>query len=187
MNNALETVFKRAFERFTGFLSVIQSDHAYIHQGIGFMYNGTTSSLSASSSTSIEFTTPTNKYIHYRPTMMTSSANYLTASLKEASTTTGGSSVLSSILNRNRISTTASTMQTLKTGVTVSVAGTEIDFMATGVNGGGSSEFGGSTGSEQEIILKQNTKYTITFTNSGTVTATIGTYQLFWYEEETGV
>lgn len=191
MNDKLQNIFLSAFERFTGFLSVIQSDHAYIHHGLAFTYIGTTGNLSASASTSIEFTTPTvasGKYVHFRPTFLSSSANYLTMSLQEASTTTGGSDVLSSIKNRNRISSNTSSMQTLKTGVTVSVAGTEIDLIATGVSGGETNKSGGQGGgADQELVLKQNTKYTITFTNAGTVTATIGLYKIFWYEEATGV
>lgn len=177
-------------EAFTQYLPVIQSDHAYIHQGLAFTYIGTTGSLAAAATTSIEFTTPTvasGKFIHFRPTFLSSSENYLTMSLKEASTATGGADVKSSIFNRNRNSATASAFQTLKTGVTVSVAGTEIDLVTTGVGGGTANNAGGSGGgSQEELLLKQNTKYTITFTNAGSVTATIGVYKLFWYEESMG-
>lgn len=191
MNDKLQNIFLGAFERFTNFLSVIQSDHAYIHQGIAFTYIGTTGSLAAAATTSIEFTTPTvasGKYVHFRPTFLSSSANYLIMSLKEASTTSGGVSVLTSIFNRNRNSAKTSDFQTLKTGVTISVAGTEIDLKATGVGGGAASAAGGQEGgSQEELILIPNTKYTVTFTNAGTVTATTGIYRLFWYEEGAGV
>lgn len=177
-------------ELFTKYLPVIQSDHAYIHKGLAFTYLGTTGSLSAGASTSIEFTTPSvgsGKFVHFRPTFISSSANYLTMSLNEASTTTGGGSVLTDIKNRNRNSTTASAFQTLKTAVTVSVAGTQIDTLATGVAGGGSNNSGGQGGgAQEELLLIPNTKYTMTFTNAGTVTATIGIYKLFWYEESMG-
>ena len=191
MNNLLETIFLGAFERFTKFLSVIQSDHAYIHAGLAFSYIGTTGTLAAAATTSIEFTTPTvasGKYIHFRPTFLSSSANYMTMSMNEGSTTTGGGSVLTNIKNRNRNSATASSMQTLKTAVTVSVSGGQIDTLATGVAGGASQNGGGqSGGANEELILIPNTKYTITFANSGTVTSTVGIYKLFWYEEGTGV
>ena len=184
IGNALE-------ERFTGFMPVIQSDHAYIHAGLGFSYIATTGTLAASATTSIEFTTPTvasGKFIHLRPTFLSSSENYMTMSINEASTATGGSSVLTSILNRNRNSATASGMQTLKTGVTVSVAGAQIDTFATGIAGGRADNSGGQNGgANEEIVLIPNTKYTITFANSGTVTATVGIYKLFWYEESTGL
>lgn len=191
MVNKLESIFLGAFERFTKFLTIIQADHAYIHEGIAFTYLGTTGTLAASATTSIEFTTPSvasGKYVHFRPTFLSSSANYMTMSLNEGSTTTGGGSVLTDIKNRNRISTKTSVMQTLKTAVTVSAAGAQIETLATGVAGGVTSSSGGqSGGANEELILKQNTIYTMTFANSGTVTATVGIYKLFWYEEETGV
>ena len=86
-------------------------------------------------------------------------------------------------INLNRNSTGASSMQDVKVGVTSTGTGTTIQLLQTGGGSGGNS-VGGSSGSDEERVLKPNTNYVITITPSGSLNLAL---ELFWYEEENGV
>ena len=169
-------------ENLTGYNAVISSDHAYIHKGIGF--NALVDLGSISAPTYISVLTPaasTNKYIHWRPTGLQSSADYLTYKMTEADTSTGGDAVTP--INRNRLSSNTADVIVTK-GVTSTPAGTLIQLFGIGVSGNTVARSGGGAQSEEEIVLKQNTKYIIEITPAG---ATSVTMELFWYEEEAGI
>ncbi len=173
-------------DRFTGFPVVVQSDHSYIHNGIGFNLSGTTGSLAAASTWSISFTTPGNsKYIHLRPTGLSSTANTLQCRIAESSIMSSGS--VATPINRNRNSKNVS-LVTIATGATLTSEGSNILQYAqvgAGTNAGNATG-GGADGSSEEWVLKPNTTYSIRFENVGSVTATVGYFNLFWYEESAG-
>lgn len=173
-------------DKFTGFQCVVQSDHAYIHNGIGFNLSGTTGSIAAAGTYSISFRTPVNsKYIHLRPTGLSSTANTLQMRIAEESVMSGGSAATGR--NRNRNSKNPSIV-TIAIGATLTTEGTILEYaqVGAGTNAGNASG-GGSDGSAHEWVLKPNTTYSIRFENVGASTATVGYYNLFWYEESSGV
>lgn len=170
-----------SFEYLTGYTAVIQSDHAYIHQGLGF--SGLVDAGSISSTYYIGFTTPSvasGKYIHWRPIGIQSSADYVSVKIYEGDTFSGGDAVTP--INRNRaMATTTSNMQAFSSDVTSSPSGTIIYLTGIGVSGNPASQSGGGGSANEEILLKANTNYVIEIDPDG---ATNVTMELFWYEEE---
>jgi hypothetical protein len=70
------------------------------------------------------------------------------------------------------------------TGATLSTAGNGgVIYQDAVGSGGASNRSGGDAASGEERILKPDTVYDIAFANVGAVTATVGYYTLFWYEE----
>lgn len=166
-------------EPLTRFKAVIQSDHAYIHKGIAFTYVGNTGELAAGSAYTVAFTTPLNRHIHLRPTLLFSSANAAELRIAEASTVTGGTPVTAR--NRNR-SLERPPLGTIAVGVTLSAEGTVLDAFYAGAQRVG----GGGDGAQEELLLEDNTTYSFRFSNIGAATATTIYYRLFWYEEGRG-
>ncbi len=80
-------------EGLTKYCGVITSDHAYIHKGIGYTYDYTASSVAAGSGVKIGFSTPNltpGKYLHWRPSSVSSTANIARYTLYENTSFTGG-------------------------------------------------------------------------------------------------
>ena len=174
-------------DQFTKFPIVVQSDHAYIHDGIGYTISGATASIAAGASWTMVIETPllaSGKFIHFRPIGFSSTANIMEARIAESTTYSGGSAVTP--WNRNRNSSIASAC-TVKTGVTITAEGAvKLGYFSAGTGGVTSRSGGVADGSAEEIVLKPGTTYSITFSNIGTTTATIGYYSIFWYEETAG-
>jgi hypothetical protein len=170
---------------FTGYPVVIQGDHAYIHQGLGYNLSRDTGSLAANAVYVVSLRTPENtSYIHLRPTGLSSTANTMQMRIAEGSTVTGGSA--GTPLNRNR-NNSRPCLCTVGLGVTLSAEGTvlQVAQVGAGTNAGNASG-GGNDGSAEEWVLKPNTTYSIRFQNVGATTATTGYFNLFWYEEKAG-
>ena len=175
-------LLNRSSEAYTGYIGVIGSDHAYIHQGLAFTSIINTGSIS--SIYKISFKTPSvadSLWVHWRPTGVTSSADYVELEIYEGDAFTGGTSVTP--INRNRNSTTSSAMQAFYKGTTVTLAGTIVESAGVGSAGGFFSSSGGAASADQELVLKANTNYTIAITPAGTTTCI---FELFWYEEGRG-
>jgi hypothetical protein len=171
-----------AVDVYTGLMATITYDHSLIHKGKGYTYLVSSGSLAAGATYTVAMTTPASPTVHLRPTGIFSSANYGTVEILEAGTYSGGTAD-TGIINRARMSTGVSTVSISK-GVTVSTAGTLIDYYATGSAGGSSNRVGGSGGgADEELVLKPSTVYLIRLTNAGASTATAITLRVFWYEE----
>ena len=162
----------------------IGSDHTYIHEGLGYVLCGSTASIAAAGVEHISFKTPafaSGKIIHFRPAKYSSTANSMSVTITEGAVMTGGTKATPQ--NLNRFKPNASKVEAY-TGATLTTAGNGgIIFIDSVGSGGTSNKSGGDSASSEERVLKPDTMYSITFTNTGTVTATIGTYTLFWYEE----
>ena len=168
-----------AIEGFTGYMGVIGSDHAYVHQGLAYTAIIETGSISAAYD--IAFTTPTvasGKWIHWRPVGMSSSADYVDAKLREGDTFSGGTAVTP--INRKRASTDTTAMQAFVRNATATPTGTIIQAFGIGASGNPASRSGGGAAADQELLLKQNTNYVLTLTPDGATTCVL---ELFWYEE----
>lgn len=167
-------------ELLTGYTGVIDSDHAYVHKGIAFTAVIETGSISAAYD--IAFTTPSvadGKYLHWRPIGISSSADYVDFKLREGDSFSGGTAVTP--INRNRISTNTTDMQTFVKNATATPTGTIIQAGGIGTSGNPASRAGGGSAAAQELVLKQNTNYVLTLTPDGATTCVL---ELFWYEED---
>jgi len=73
--------------------AVMTTDHAYIHDKLGFSVNFDTGSLAAAASYKVSLTTPSKlsrKAIHLRPTLFSATANLMELAIYKDSTATGG-------------------------------------------------------------------------------------------------
>jgi len=164
-------------ELLTKYKTVITSDHAYIHKGLGF--KAIIKKASQTADFFIAFTTPASaKDIHWRPALVTTSTENVGFTVYEGDTFTGGTDVTPVCLNRKMDSTSA--MQALKDGVTSTPTGTIIQSFQTGGGSGGNS-IGGGTSSSEERLLKQDTTYIVKVEPAGSTDITM---ELFWYEED---
>jgi hypothetical protein len=169
---------------FTGFDVTVGSDHAYIHQGKAYVLIGATGSIAAAGVEHVSFKTPAlpgGKYIHWRPARLSSTANALAITVTEGAVMTSGT--LAVPQNLYRIKKNASQVVAY-TGATLTTAGNGgVIYQDAVGSGGASNRSGGDAASGEERVLKPDTTYSITFTNIGASTATVGYYTLFWYEE----
>jgi hypothetical protein len=170
-------------ERVTGAVRAIDTDHSYIHEGIMFStYELQT--ISAGGTSKISLTTPgsaTGTFIHWRPSLISTSGDRVTVTLYEDNSVATGGAALTPI-NRDRMVTRTAQM-TVKAGVTITSAGTAID--ATYIGGGtsaGGNRNGAETGEKNEIVMKQSTEYSVVTYNGSTAAGTVFV-KLLWYEE----
>jgi hypothetical protein len=77
--------FNQNREDFTGAQRQIGTDHGYIHEGKGFSYSKS-ATINTGSSLLLMFITGANKYIHLRPTVISSMAGAVTVKVKEGGT-----------------------------------------------------------------------------------------------------
>lgn len=172
---------------FTGWPVVIQGDHAYIHEAKGFVMPGVSALIAANAVWSLSIKTPireSGKFVHLRPTGISSTANTLELRIAEGSVITGGTAAVP--LNRNRNSKKVTACQCL-TNVTIATEGTVLDFFQVGSGAKtNTASGGGGDGSTEEWVLKPDTVYSFRFHNIGTGEATLAYYNLFWYEEDAG-
>ena len=168
----------------TGALQSITVEHANIHDGTS--YNTFTKfNLGAGATRKITLLTDAVRFIHYRPFKISTSADKVTANLYEGSSGNTGGTPLA-IQNRNRISTKLSVL-TIVDGVTVTTNGTIIDQEYVGGGTGvGNTSAGSGASSEEEIVLKKSTLYTVEIIN-GSASAQDIQVKLRWYEEGMGV
>jgi hypothetical protein len=182
-------ILQKAQEGLTGYLGVIQSDHAYIHDGIGYAALITSASIAAGADYKIQFTTPgenSGKFIHFRPVHLTTTANVTRVRMYEDSTSISGGTAVT-IYNHNRLSTNVSGV-TINQGVTATNGNALPVGTVAGTDGNTASRTGGGTdGSAEEWVLKQGTEYTFMISNVGSTTATVADLILFWYEELKGI
>ena len=179
----LTQIAEQGQEDLTGYTAVIDSDHAYIHDGIAFTAIINTGAISAAYD--IAFTTPdsnSGKYIHWRPIGIDSSADYVDFVLREGDTFSSGTTVTP--INRNRLSDKLSGMQTFVYNATCTPAGTIIQRGGIGTTGNPTVLAGGGSSASQELVLKQNTNYVLTLTPAGETTCNL---ELYWYEESAGL
>jgi hypothetical protein len=171
-------------DNLTQMQAVIQSDHAYIHLGKGYILCITSGSIAAAGVEHISFKTPpvtSGKVIHFRPAAFSSRANSLSVTMTEGAVMTDGT--LQTPQNLNRFKANQSKVEA-RTGATLTTAGTGgVIFDEEVGTGGASNRSGGGSGSQEERLLKPDTMYSITMTNTGSSTATVAKLSLFWYEE----
>lgn len=182
-------ILDEAQDTFAKFLTVSDNDHRYIHKGQGFVAPGNTGSVAAAGLYYATLVTPpasSGVYVHLRPSQLASTANILLMQVHEGSTVGSLGSAFTPVnCNRNRQAAVLPKSLVYMGSGTVT-DGTLIQQWAVGSGGSGSGNSGGGMGATQERVLKPSTTYTFKFTNIGTVTATTGYFELFFYEEGMG-
>jgi hypothetical protein len=171
---------------FTGYGVTITGDHTYIHQGLGYELSGVTPSIASGNNFTVALITPAASvgYVHLRPTAISSTANTLQMRIAEGSTITGGTDLVPN--NRNRLSSRPCGCG-VKFGATLTEEGTVLQYYQVGSGSNAGNARGGATdGSAEEWVLKPSTIYTFRFANIGASTATVATFNMFWYEESKG-
>jgi hypothetical protein len=173
-------------ESFTKFPAVIQTDHAYIHAGIGFTMAIDLRIISVA--TYIGLTTPASSsgYLHFRPgstNVSTDTAAVEYVFYEDVTSYSGGTAYTPFNRNRNSSKTSGATILS----GTTPVLGTPLilDVARYGSAGSPAARSGGSgSGGNDEIILKPSTDYVFAFTPAA---ATSVTFNAFWYEEVEGI
>ena len=177
--------FADASERLTSAIRTIETEHAYIHEGIFFeSYNKFT--LAAGATKVITIKPATGTYLHYRPTNLVTSADKVTIEFYEGATLTAATGTAVTPSNHNRNSTLTSKV-TLLDAPTVTANGTKFAQVyipgATGTGGTRTGQSAGTSGSEW--VLKPNTVYLIRVTNGSSGSNDIQV-NFQWYEESMG-
>lgn len=186
MPNTIKGYWAAIFSSVVNGLKGIDVDHSYIHEGIKFEYSENFT-LGTGTSKIISFTTPTTvsgKSVHFRPELVSTSADKLKIELYEGDVISGGSDKLTSIYNYNRQSTTTTSMQLFKTGTSQSTPGTKL--LTSYIGGGtgvGQSKSGSETGPREEKLLAINTTYSLKFSNGSSGDNIINVI-VSWYEQD---
>ena len=166
-------------EQFTGALRAITTEHGYIHQGIAYIMREILT-VTTTASSYIDFTTPADKTIHFRPSSFASNGDNITIEIFEDASVTGGTTYAAK--NRNRNSNNTSQVS-ITINPTVNTEGNIIDkFYVGGGSGISDTTSGAITGNVDEWVLKPDTTYLIKITNNGASDSNVFV-NLFWYEE----
>ena len=181
----IKNAFVTAIERITGAFRTIETEHAYIHEGIFYeSYNKFT--LAAGAKRVVTIKPAAGTYLHYRPTNLVTSADKVTIEFYEGATVTAATGTAATPSNHNRNSTLASKV-TLLDAPTVTADGTKFaQVYIPGATGTGGTRTGASAGvSNSEWVLKPNTVYMIRVTNGSSGSNDIQV-NFQWYEESMG-
>ena len=194
----LKERFLGAIDSTTRALMTMDYEHHEIHSGSAFHvgYSEVTAN-SDDDVTAIMFKTPnTTKWLHLVATFTCSNAAEAIM-LENPTLADAGDGTDKVVLNRNRNSTTTSTVQSLEDTPTVGSVTTmdETEWTAVGVSGGteleheflaggdGPKAIGGTQRGTQEWVLKQNTVYVFYLQNTG-ASAISHSISLDWYEHQ---
>ena len=170
-------------EHLTKGVKQIDTDHAYIHDGIAFE---ATYAASVNGNLSFEFVTPgstTGRYVHFRPVDIATEKGIVIFSIIEGSTRGSTGSTVETY-NRNRTKTNVSEV-TFKVddGTTVGSGTVVYSRKLFGGTGPGNTAIGTKAGSELEWVLKQGTKYAMMLSTTEVI---LTNTNFFWYEESAG-
>jgi len=177
-----DTMVNNWQERITRSPKFIDTDHAYIHEGIAFqkVFSGAESP----STDKYVFLTPAKKYVHWRPADIDIPKGQLIFSVYEdatgASTGPAGWTPVTGIYNHSRTSTAIASVKIYS--ATTSSGGPEIDtFPVYGGTGPGQTKQGASDGKDLEWVLARNTQYRLEINTTQAYHV-----RLYWYEEDDG-
>jgi len=173
-------------ERVTRSPKQIDTDHAYIHEGIAFDVWDTSAVNNATRN--YRFKTPATKYVHFRPASIGISEKtavfgvYLCAT-GSAAPLSGGSTFTP--VNRKHYSTNASGVL-FATGVATSSTAAYEKMYETKIYGGsgpGQTKSGAAKGEPMEWMFRRGREYCFMITTTGDCNVNMN---LFWYEEDGG-
>ena len=177
--------FADASERLTSAIRTIETEHAYIHEGIFYeSYNKFT--LAAGATRVVTIKAAAGTYLHYRPTNLVTSADKVLIEFYEGATVTAATGTAVTPVNHNRNSAIASTTALID-APTVTADGTKFaQVYIPGATGTGGTRTGASAGvSNSEWVLKPDTVYMIRIKNGSSGSNDIQ-INFQWYEERMG-
>ncbi len=183
MSHDLQVRMKKWEERVTQTPKMIDTDHAYVHEGIAF---DAWDVATVNGRRVYGLQTPPEKYLHFRPAHLSIAGNMARFRLYQCATgsaapISGGSTFAP--VNRNHVSSTISEV-VFRVGAVTSSTGDYLEKYSTKVFGGsgpGQSRTGVSKGEPLEWVLRPGRQYAITVNT--TVNTEYG-LNLFWYEED---
>jgi hypothetical protein len=180
----IPTIANGYIERVTNGIKSIDSDHAYIHEGMFFQYDNVFILAATTGTRYIAMLTPEEKYVHFRFSNIISSADKLTIEFFEGATITPETGTPIIPNNHNRVSSKVSGC-TILDNATVTNDGIKLDqYYIAGATGVGGTVSGSQLGQRSnEWILKQNTWYVYKFSNASSSQNIVNT-NTFWYEED---
>lgn len=187
-------------EDFTSGVKTINTDHAFIHQGIAFKMHLDIGDLAAAASESYSLKTPANKYLHFKNLRLSGVGASVKASIIRGTasnplTVNSAGSAASELIgpaNLNDNSATSSGVTVKKTPTyTNNEDGETWDFIT--ISGESTNQFQSATESRgnenEELVMKPDTYYVLTITNlsgGGGDAASDVILTAFWYEEGQG-
>lgn len=188
-------------ESFTGGVKSINTDHAYIHDGIAFKASLDIGALTAQASESYSFKTPEAKYIHFKNLRLSGKGASVRAKIVRGTTgnpltvDSAGESATELVgpSNLNDNSSKASGVVIKKSPTYTNGESGEIwDFIT--ISGESTAQFQSTSESQgnvnEELVMQPDTYYVLTITNLSAQNgdgATDVVLTGFWYEEARGI
>jgi len=163
-------------DRATLALNTIDYEHHEIHSGSHYFVSSF-SSLAASGTINFCYLTPNTTSWHHMLWDIESTSEAQFKVFEGADFDTGGTLVTPYNSDRNSTKTSAAV---IRLNASVTTAGTILKQKSWGVSGIPSKVLGGGSRSNNELILKQNTKYVFQIINI--TGANLLSYAGFWYE-----
>jgi len=169
----INDILEKSQESLTSFTGVIDSDHAYIHDEIGFQVIANSGSVAAAALYKFSLETPSvasGKVIHMRVPSFSATANIMKLAVYEDSDSTGGT--LGNIENkyRGRENSTIMSQSTFTAGVTAALTGRLL--MASTAGGNFANQ---PAGDGIEFLSDSTADITQTVTLYGTITGALTT------------
>jgi len=184
-------------ENFTGGYRCINTDHAYIHEGIGFKANFYIASLAGSGTVSFLFQTPEEIYVHFKNLQISGLGSTVRVDILRG--TTAAPLVIDSVgvaatellsqANLNDNSVTDSEVVITKTPTYVTSqdgAVWDVLIMPGETTATRPSVAETSSNDNIEAVMKPDSPYVIKLTNLTATAATQVYFSAFWYEEAMG-
>ena len=168
-------------ERVTSCFPTIDSDHAFIHEGVAYTASTGFLTVANNATCSLSVLVPADAYVHWKPAIVTGSATGL-ITLHESATVSGTSAAVTP-RNRNRLSGTDTSVTTCASRAAATITPSiELDHAVLPGGGTGATRIGGNVTAAAEWVAKQSTLYTISVLNNSGGSATYA-ISAFWYEE----
>ena len=169
-------------DRITGAQQILTTDHALIHDGRGYSVDTRDLALADSAYLTVAIKTDPAVYIHMKNYSAWTDSDYCLFTIQEGATITGGTLAGQ---NRNRV-TSELLKSEIKTGVTISAAGAELEGqIISGGSGVGGTSQSGERNVDIEWVLKPDTQYVFKLLNSSGGAAKAFMW-VFFYEEDEG-
>ena len=183
-NNALKTetysglVGPMKLDASTRAVCFVNYTHCEIHSGSHYLYRSYDSILKAGVKELLIVTPNTTKWSHMTIGFEMLGSTVVAELFEGVSTSDDGTPAL--VQNRNRNSDNTNTVLIYE-DPTVTGGAVAGNLIQSGIFGAGRGSAGGSARDNEEVVLQQNTKYLIRFTEQN-LTATSVNYVMDWYE-----
>lgn len=196
MSWLISSVFKDTLERVTGMLPAINSDHAYIHYGIGYKAHIEVASLAGTNEYS--FKTPSDRYVHFKNVCLTGLGGSAKFSLKrgtEANLLTidsAGTTPVSGLTGPHNMNDSKGPEARTEIKAAPTYTGSEEGEVwdIVSIVGDATNQYTSVSETQrsdtEEFVMKPDTYYVLRLEKVGTDTPTQVILSLFFYEEGDG-